>query len=261
MTITKHELRQGRISLLVWTFSIGFLLSVCVFLFPEMRAQVDEISKIFSSMGSFAAAFGMDRLGFGTFIGYYALECGNVLGLGGAFYASMSGVSILSKEEKDRTAEFLLTHPVSRTRVITEKLVAVFVQIISMNIMVYGFSVLSIFVIGENIPWRELNLLHLAYLILQLELTSICFGISAFIRKGGFSVGIGIAVVMYILNLIANVAKSVEYLKYITPYGYCNGADIVHYGRIDAKMLAIGFAFSIAGISAAYWKYKGKDIQ
>ena len=64
----------------------------------------------------------MDRLNFGTLIGFYAIECGNVLGLGGAFYAALCAAAILSKEEKERTAEFLLTHPVSRIRIITEKL-------------------------------------------------------------------------------------------------------------------------------------------
>ena len=60
---------------------------------------------------------------------FYAIECGNVLGLGGAFYAAFCAVGILSKEEKERTAEFLLTHPVSRVKIITEKLIAVLIQI------------------------------------------------------------------------------------------------------------------------------------
>ena len=69
MTLVKHELKQGKTSFLVWTVSIGFLLAVCVFLFPEMKGQMDGISETFASMGSFTAAFGMDRLNFGTLIG------------------------------------------------------------------------------------------------------------------------------------------------------------------------------------------------
>ncbi len=76
------------------------------FLFPEMKGQMDSVSDMFASMGSFTEAFGMDRLNFGTLIGFYAVECGNILGLGGAFYASLCAVGILSKEEKDKTAEF-----------------------------------------------------------------------------------------------------------------------------------------------------------
>ncbi len=99
-----------------------------------------------------SAVFGMDRLDFGTLIGYYGIECGNVLGLGGAFYASLCAVNMLNKEEKEHTAEFLLTHPVSRRRIITEKLLAVFVLITVMNLLIYIFSVGSMAVIGETIP-------------------------------------------------------------------------------------------------------------
>ena len=106
MTLVKHELRQGKTAFAIWTASISFLLVICVFMFPEMRGEMDAVGNMFASMGSFTAAFGMDRLNFGTLIGFYSIECGNILGLGGAFFASLICVSSLSKEEKDRTAEF-----------------------------------------------------------------------------------------------------------------------------------------------------------
>ena len=261
MTIVKHELRQGKTSFLIWTASVGFLLTVCVFLFPEMKGEMDGVSEMFSSMGSFTAAFGMDKLNFGTLMGYYAIECGNVLGLGGAFYAALCAVGILTKEERDRTAEFLLTHPVSRVRIITEKLIAVLIQITAMNVIIYALSVGSMAAIGEDILWTEMNLLHLAYYILQMELAGICFGISAFMRKGNVGIGLGIAAIMYFLNLIANIAEVAGFLKYITPFGYCDGADIVTSGSLDITMVAVGITIGMIGIIAAYMKYIRKDIQ
>lgn len=260
MTLVKHELKQGKTSFLIWTASIGFLLAICVCLFPEMKGEMEDISDVFASMGSFTAAFGMDQLNFGTLIGFYAIECGNILGLGGAFYAALCAVSILSKEEKDRTAEFLLTHPVSRRRILTEKLIAVFIQVTAMNLIIYALSVGTISVIGEEIPWKELNLLHLAYYLLQIELAGICFGISAFMRKGSAGAGLGITAMMYFLNLIANITETAEFLKYITPFGYCEGADIVTNGRLDGTMIAVGIVLCVAGIASAYQKYTKKDI-
>lgn len=260
MMLVKHELKQGKTSLLIWTAAIGFLLAICIFLFPEMKGQMDSVSDMFSSMGSFTEAFGMDRLNFGTLIGFYAVECGNILGLGGAFYAALCAAGILSKEEKDKTAEFLLTHPVSRKRIMTEKLIAVLVQITAMNIMIYAISVGSIAVVGEAIPLKEISLLHLAYYLLQLELAGICFGISSFLRKGSAGVGLGIAAMMYFLNLIANIADVAEFLKYITPFGYCEGADIVANGRLDGVMVSVGAVIGLGGIMAAYLKYTKKDI-
>lgn len=260
MTLVKHELRQGKTSFLIWTVSIGALLAICVFLFPEMKGQMNGISDVFASMGSFTEAFGMDRLNFGTLIGFYAIECGNVLGLGGAFFASLCAVGILSKEENEKTAEFLLTHPVSRTRIITEKLIAVLIQITAMNLIIFALSVATIAAVGEAIPWKEIRLLHLGYYLLQLEIAGICFGISAFLRKGSAGAGLGIAAMMYFLNLIANIADAADFLKYITPFGYCEGADIVSNGRLDGGMVAVGGVIGIAGIVTAYLKYTKKDI-
>lgn len=261
MTLIKHELRQGKFSFLIWTGGIGFLLAVCIFLFPEMKDQMGEIGNMFSSMGAFTAAFGMDKLNFGTFTGFYAVECGNILGLGGAFFSSLCAVSILSKEENGRTAEFLLAHPVSRRRIVTEKLLAVFVQIIAMNLVIYGLACVSTAIVGGDVLWKEFNLLHLAYLLMQFELAGITFGISAFMRKSSAGVGLGIAAVMYFLNLVANIAESAEFLKYITPFGYSDGTDIVAAGALDLPMTVIGLGVGAAGVAAAYLKYCGKDIQ
>ena len=260
MTLVKHELKQGKILFMIWTAAIGFLLVICVFLFPEMKGQMESVNDVFASMGSFTEAFGMDCLNFGSLVGFYAVECGNVLGLGGAFYAALCAAGILSKEEKDKTAEFLLTHPVSRKRIITEKLVAVLLQITAMNIIIYAVAVGSIAAVGEEIPLKEISLLHLAYYLLQIELAGICFGISAFLRKGSAGAGLGIAAMMYFLNLIANIADVAELLKYITPFGYCDGADIVTNGRLDGGMVAIGAGIGIGGIMIAYLKYTKKDI-
>ena len=260
MTLVRHECRQARISFFIWTGVVGFLLAVCVFLFPEMKGQMEGVNALFSSMGSFTAAFGMDRLNFGTLTGYYAVECGNVLGLGGAFYAVLCGVNLLSKEEKDKTAEFLLTHPVSRSKIITDKLFALLLQVTAMNLVIYMVAVSSVHAIGETIPWRDLNLLHLAYYLLQLELAGICFGISAYLRKSGFGIGIGLAAFLYFLNLIANITQKTEFLKFVTPFGYCNAADIVADGSLDLKKISAGMVLCLLGIGMAYRNYTAKDI-
>lgn len=261
MTLVKHELKQGKMSLIVWAASIIFLMVICVLLFPEMKGEMDSVGDMFASMGSFTQAFGMDRISFGSLLGFYAVECGNILGLGGAFFAAFYAVTMIAKEEKDHTAEFLLTHPVSRVRVITEKLAAVMLQITLLNLTVLAASLVSIACIGEEIPLKELLLLHLAYYILQVELSGICFGVSAFLRRGSIGIGLGIATMLYSLNLISNITKEAEFLKYFTPFAYAEGTDIVTDVSLDGGLVALGLACGVLGIAVAYWKYCKKDIQ
>ena len=261
MTLVQHELKQSRISLIVWALSIASLLAVCVFLYPSMKNEMDAVSEMFSSMGSFTAAFGMDKVSFGTLTGFYVVECGNIVGLGGAFFAALCGISVLAKEEKEHTAEFLMTHPVSRWRVVTDKLIAVIFQLVILNVAVYLTAVVSIALIGEDIPWKELNLLHLAYFFLQVETATVCFGISAFLRRSGMGIGLGIAMLFYFLNLVANITEEADFLKYITPFGYAEGADIVNSLSVNGEMLAVGVAFTVAGIVISYVKYCKKDLR
>lgn len=261
MTIIRHELRQGWKSFIIWTASITFLLVVCVFMFPEIKSEMDSVSDIFASMGSFTEAFGMDRLNFGTLMGFYAVECGNILGLGGAFFAALIAISSLAKEEKDGTAEFLLSHPVSRFRVVTEKLAAVMIQIVAMNVIIWVLSVASVAAIGEAIPWREITLLHLAFFLMQVELAGICFGISAFVRRGSLGIGLGLATALYFLNIISNISDDAKFLKYITPFGYTDGADIVSNGCLDAPLVLLGLAYAVICITLAYIQYCRKDIK
>ncbi len=260
MTLIKHELRQNRISFWIWTSSIAFMIGICIFMYPEMKGEVDAVNDMFSSMGSFTAAFGMDKLNFGTLIGFYAVEGGNMLGLGGAFFAALIAINSLAKEEKDRTAEFLFAHPVSRTRIITEKLLAVLLQLTCLNVIVWLLSVASVAAIGEEIPWKEINLLHLAYFLMQIEIAGICFGLSAFLRRGGLGIGLGLATILYFLNIIANISDSASFLKYITPFGYTEGSEIIANGSLDGGMLAAGALLTLIGIVAAYLKYTRKDL-
>ncbi len=260
MTIYLHELRQGSKTFLIWTLSISAFMAMCIFLFPEMEGELGGVGDMFSSMGSFTAAFGMDRLDFGTLEGFYAIECGNIMSLGGAFFAAVISVNIISKEEKDRTAEFLFTHPVSRIRVLSGKAAAVLSQTASMNIIAVAVTSASIAAIGEAVPWDTVLHLHLAYLFCQIEIAMICFGISAFSRSSSFGAGLGLALVLYFMNLIANVSDKMEVLRYISPFGYAEAAEIVTAGELDTSLVICGLAAGLAVSLAGSLYYCRKDI-
>ncbi len=259
MSVFYHELKQNRLALPVWTAIISFMLGVAILIYPEMKTQMNEISDMFSNMGSFSDAFGMNELNFGEFMGYFAVECGNVLGMGGAFFAAILGVSALAKEERDHTAEFLLTHPIPRRRIVWQKLLAVFAQIVVLNIAVCAFTLACIAIIGEKAD-KTVFLIFLAYLLMQFVIAGITFGVSAFVTSGAMGIGIGVAAYMYFLNIIANLADAVKFLKYLTPFAFTDGAYITKHNALEGKYLAVGALFATVGIVIAFVKYEKKDI-
>lgn len=260
MAVFFKEMKHGFKGFCIWAGSIAFMLVVCVLMFPEMKNEMNNVSEIFANMGGFTQAFGMDRLNFGTLIGFYGVECGNILGIGGGFFVAYLGVTMLSKEEKEHTAEFLLTHPVSRFSIVLQKLCSVAVQIVAMNVAIVMLSGISIIAIGEKIPMKELCLIHTAYLLLQLEIGGICFGLSAFLRRGSIGIGLGTAAMLYFANLICNISDLAEFLKYITPFAYSEPADIVSDGSLNGLLLLLGFVYATAAIVIGFIKYVRKDI-
>ena len=215
---------------------------------------------MFANMGAFSDAFGMDQLNFGECMGYFGIECGNTLGIGGALFAAILGISALAKEEKEGTAEFLLTHPLPRLRVLFEKALAVIVQILVLNGVVLCASVLSALVIKVEIKWPEMLLLLLSYLLLQLEIGLLTLGISACLKGNGLGIGMGLSLLFYFLNILSNLTEELEALKFLTPFSYTDGGYIVENCAIEWKYLLPGLLASIAVLAAGCKKYTSKDI-
>ena len=55
------------------------MLGVCIIIYPEMQTQMGDIGEMFSDMGAFSDAFGMDMLNFGEFIRFLIERCFAVL--------------------------------------------------------------------------------------------------------------------------------------------------------------------------------------
>ena len=261
MTLFLHELKRDKIKLIVWTAAITAMLVISIAIYPQMTSQMDEMGDMFSQMGGFSEAFGMDKVNFGQYSGYFAVECGNVLGLGGAFFAALLGIAALAKEERERTAEFLLTHPVSRSYVVAQKLFALLAEVLILNLTVAAAGVLASFAIGQSIDGKQTFLVFLGYTLMQVEVACIMFGISAFLRGNGIGIGLGAAFVLYFMNILANLSDDMEFLRYITPFSYADGTSIVSSNKLEIKYLIPGIVFTAAGIVAAFIKYNKKDIR
>ncbi len=259
-TLFLHEIRRNKLSLIVWSAAIAFMLGVCVIIYPEMQTQMGDIGAMFSDMGAFSDAFGMDMLNFGEFMGYFGVEIGNTLGLGGALLAGIVGIGALSKEERDGTAELLLTFPVTRERVVMEKLLFSVFHILVVNLAAIIVSVIAILGIGVEAEWGKITLIFLANLIMQLEIMTVTFGISAFLKKNAIGIGIGISFGLYFLNILANLAEELEPIGKITPFAYASSGYIIENGSIELLPLIIGLALTVGGVVMAFVKYTKKDI-
>ena len=70
MTILKHEVRSGLAGCILWSAVTGGLMALCVSMYPSMSGSMDDFSAMFANMGDFSAAFGLDKLEFGSVMGF-----------------------------------------------------------------------------------------------------------------------------------------------------------------------------------------------
>lgn len=260
MRIVRHELQMNLKALVIWTLCVGVCCCGCILLFDSVAESMEEMAQSFAQMGGFSAAFGMDKVSIATIDGFYATEIAIIFSLGGTMFAGMTGAVLLSKEEEGHTAEFLYTLPVGRGAVLAWKYVALVILILLFNLLCIGLDMLGFVGINAAIPDRSYWWYHVAAFVMQLEIGSICFLISAMCRKKQIGMALGIAVLLYLMDVMCRIVPDLEVLKYLTPFYYANGADIFSGDEMKCGLLLFGFCISIIAVTAARFIYRRRDL-
>ncbi len=259
MILVKHELKINFKQLFIWSGVVGLVVFGLMIIYPEWSAGMEDMAMMFEKMGSFTKAFGLDKIDMATATGYYSVESGTMIAIGGAMFSALLGTGMLAKEEANHTAEFLLTTPNSRRHIISQKLLSLTLLIIIFNAFILLAALLGFASIGESIS-STIFLYHLALLIMQLEIGYLCFGISAFLKRFSFGLGIAISLLLYFINVLSNMSEDLNAFNYITPFYYSDGARIFSSNTIELEYVGIGLAVSLLSIFFAYTKYIKKDI-
>ncbi|NLW52166.1 MAG: ABC transporter permease subunit [Tissierellia bacterium] len=261
MPIFSHELRISKKSFMIWAIILSAFILLMMVMYPQMQTDMKNLSDSFSNMGAFTKAFSLDKLDFSTSIGFYAIEAGNILLIGTSLFAALIAIQVLSKEEGNETAEFLYSHPISRKKVYLEKVLAIFAQILLLHIILFLVGILSFKVIGESVDFEKLSLLHLTAFIMNIQIASICIMVSAFSGTNSFGLGLGIALILYFLNIAINITDILEPARWLTPFAYTEAATIINDGSIELALIGVGMLISLISLIIGLIVYDRKDLR
>ena len=119
-----HELKMHLRSAITWSVALAVLIFVFVSLFSSFAADARLLSEMLSRFPrELLTAFGLDGVDLSTILGYFSLAFLFVQ-ICLAIQAANYGFSLVSIEEREWTADFLLTKPVTRTQILNSKLLA-----------------------------------------------------------------------------------------------------------------------------------------
>ncbi|HKM33447.1 MAG TPA: ABC transporter permease subunit [Lachnospiraceae bacterium] len=260
MTILKLECKLNFKTMLIWALSMGLTCFLCLILYESLQETMEDMAESVASMGAVAVAMGMDRVNLGTVDGYYAIEIATILSLGGAMYAAMAGAGMVAKEEEGHTSEFINTLPQGRIKTIAAKYAAMVVMIIAFQTICIAFILLGFACMGVLPDIAYFCTYHICCLFLQLEIGSICFLLSAAMRKRPIGAGLGIALLLYVVDLMCRIIPAIKNLKYITPFYFSNASDIFSDKGLDVWMVLICILITVLSFIFAQVIYKKRDL-
>jgi len=112
------------------------LLILMMSMFPSIAKGSDKITQLLDAYPKeLLSAFDMDKLDFGDVFGYYSVEGYLFITLFGSIYTILLASGILSKEQGDKTIEFLLSKPITRKEIVTSKLLTFLTNIVILNLL------------------------------------------------------------------------------------------------------------------------------
>ena len=264
MNIYKFELSMLRKSILIWALAIPLGTIFYMSFYPMIAQDTTAFAAVIENYpAEFLAAFGMNpELPMFSLLGYLSLTFGMVQ-IPLAIQASNYGFHILSVEERELTADFLLSRPITRAKIFIIKCLAAFTSLTIVNIAMWiGTIGVILAVKGDSDPeFGKVIVLLSSIVFLQLAFFGIGLLISVSIKKVSsvlsFSMALGFG--MYILSSLGAILTS-DIFNIISPYAHFSPTHILINGSYDWSLAIISILIILVTIPLSYFLYHKRNI-
>lgn len=261
-------LRDKRKSIIGW--SIGFFLYTIFItsLYPTFTSEKEAVInyiKLFADM-PFLKLFGINSENILDFTSpegflnpefFYMVAPMLIIMLGIAL-----GSDTLAGEEERKTMDLLLSNPISRSRIVLEK----FLAITSIIFIVIPFTYIG-FLISLFTFNIEINPLKLLQAMIMLGFLGLSFGSLAFVIGGitgnkGKSIAISsvAAIVSYLINALSNMISAIEKYRFLSLFYYYGGDNPLKKGMYLPHLFVIIFIILVLLIISLL-SFERRDIK
>ncbi|MBT2679956.1 ABC transporter permease subunit [Bacillus sp. ISL-35] len=263
MNLFKRELKGNRKALIIWCIGVIFMVASGMAKYSSLEGNGQSMNALMADMPkSLQAIMGTGSLDLSTPIGYFGVLF-LYLAVMAAIHAAMLGSNIIAKEERDKTVEFLLVKPISRTWMISAKLSAALVNILIFNLVTLAASVGMVgkYTEGEDIT-GEIALLMIGMFILQLIFLVIGTAIAAVLKnaKKATSLATGILLFLFILSIAIDLNEKLDGLKFLTPFKYYDAKLVLEEGGFEPVYLGLSGLLLFVLTVVTYVFYRKRDM-
>jgi ABC-2 type transport system permease protein len=263
MNIYRHELKSKRRSVATWSISIAVLLFLFMTFFASFSQNAELLNETMAQMPEeLLIAFGLTGVDLASVLGFYSFVfvfCQICLAIQAANY----GFGLVSVEETEMTADFLLVKPVTRARILTSKLLAALTALAITDVVVWACSYLAIEANRGDRTYEPgvLALLLFSIIIFQLFFLSVGIVLSLLMKRvrSVTSLSMALAFGMYVLGAFGGFLGE-DTFDIVTPFKHFEPNDIVVRGAYDLPLLLLSVAIIVVSIAGSYLLYQRRNI-
>ena len=262
MILYLQEIRQNAKSLIIWIICVVGLYTFSMSMFPSFSQNpqmINDMMKMFPK--EMLDAFGISAADLSKPLDYMSYMFQYILLAVGA-QAILLGSSIVAKEEADRTIEFLYAKPITRSYILTSKILAGATIMAVLNAVFLGASLAVLNIISNDVDNGIVALLCLTMFLIQLLFFAVGLIVSMLAKKGRrfTSISLGILFATFFLGIMSSVTASLNDLRYISPLKYFDPTKLVHSGSLESVYLLIVLVVVAASAVGAYVLYNKRDL-
>ena len=263
MNIYKHEFNKKISSILIWSISIASLIFSFMALFRSFAENSALVSSLMESFPpELLTAFGMNDMDWSTILGYLSLLFVFVQ-ICLAIQAANYGFALVSIEEAEWTADFLLAKPVKRSTILSSKLIAALTALgltEAITALVCFFT-LRAFSQGQMYDQSIVVVLLLSMPVFQLFFMTLGILISQFVKRvrNVTSFSMGLVFSFYILNAFSDMVGE-KSLEILSPFQHFAPNFIVKHGNWDFPTAWISIIIIVVSVVGSYFLYSRRNI-
>lgn len=262
MNVFRRELRAHRWALLFWSLGMVFLVMSGMAKYAAYEQAGQSVEQIMGALPKgVQVVFGLAGLDLTKASGFYGILF-LYIAVMAAVHAVLLGSGLVSKEERDRTSEFLYAKPLSRQQALTGKFLAGLVNMVALNAvtLLSSFYFVDYYGGGERLGEEILELMAGAFFI-QLVFFALGALVASAADKPKKAPGRATAIMLiaFVLYYTVNLNEKLDFLKYLTPFKYFDAAVVLREG-LDPVFMLLSAGIVIVAMIGTYRFYGARDL-
>ena len=231
-TICLKELRRTRVGLVIWCVMVGLVALMGILEYPVLGQNLDLLEEALDLIPKIGQlVFGVYRVDLNEPIGYFVVMY-YWTGLIIFVHAIYTGASIISKESRDKTAEYLFTKPYPKSTIVTAKILTALINILAVGLTATVMSLLAMIPItNESAVYGRVFAACVGLLITQgvlLMLGLLCSALFKGYKAGVFS-AVGVLLLSYCLMFFVQYIDA-PHLYFLSPLTFFSVSEVVKDG-------------------------------